>query len=104
MGKREMAGLLGTGGGEEEESEAERLCRYTAWEQNLKKQASWRVPGPDGINSFWLKAFRGPTTLLKGLLFRVMEGRDRMPDWLVRGRTVLIPKVPNGEWRADKYR
>ena len=99
-----MAGLLGMGEGEEGEKEAEQLCRYTAWEQTLKKQASWKAPGPDGINSFWLKAFRRPTIILRGLLFRVMERHDRMPDWLVRGRMVLIPKDPNEEWRADKYR
>ena len=88
-----MAGPLGTGEGDESEQLG----------ANVKETGELEEPGPDGITSFWLIAFRRPVVILRGLLFGMMEGPDRMPDWLVRGRTVLIPKYPKREWNADKY-
>ena len=58
-------------------------------------------PRRDGVNSFWLKIFRRPAEILRGLLFRVMNALDWMLDWLVRGRTLMFKKGPKEGSRAD---
>lgn len=72
--------------------EDETLGRDEAWPRALKRQAGWKVLGPDCISAFWLRAFPSTTDILKGLLWEVMDGKREVPPWLVRGRTTMIKK------------
>ncbi len=67
------------------------LDREKAWEMALAKMAGWKAPGPDGIEAFWWKTFKGPAKVLKEMLWE-MDGKTETPQWLVKGRTVMIPK------------
>ena len=58
----------------------------------LKKVKSWSAPGPDGIHTFWWKALPSAQSALADVLRRVVSGDLSVPDWLTRGRTLLIPK------------
>lgn len=53
------------------------------------REEAWGAPGPDCLEGFWLKSFRGPVNLMKTLLWEVMDGTSEVPSWLVRGRTVM---------------
>ena len=64
---------------------------------------SWKAPGPDGIYGFWWKAFRSASTALRGLIEGAINLTEEVPQWLVTGRTVLIPKTSPAP-RADQYR
>ena len=62
------------------------------WRRTLRKARSWKSPGRDGIHCFWWKSFRNGASLLWELVKNVLDYRVSIPDWLVIGRTVLIPK------------
>ena len=62
------------------------------WRRALRKARSWKSPGRDGIHCFWWKSFRNDASLLWELVKGVLDSRVSIPDWLVMGRTVLIPK------------
>ena len=75
-----------------------------AWEIALKKLSNWKAPGPDGIPSYWLKAFPKIGEKLRERLKEVRDGVREMPAWLVTGRTVLIPKEGNDNCDPEKFR
>ena len=54
-------------------------------EDCLQEDPELESPGPDGIQEFWL-------TRLRALLRAVLEGTLEVPQWMVSGRTVMIPK------------
>ena len=63
---------------------------------------------PDGrlrdltVPAFWLKAFP-QATILRDKMWEVVDGDREIPEWLVCGETVLLPKE-NCEGRPDQYR
>ena len=61
--------------------------------KQLKRTASWKSPGPDGIHGFWYKNF---TYLHKKLYLQLGEcpSRNSIPNWMTFGRTVLLMKDP----------
>ena len=61
--------------------------------KQLKRTASWKSPGPDGIHGFWYKNF---TSLHKKLCLQLGEclSRNSIPNWMTVGRTVLLMKDP----------
>lgn len=69
----------------------------------MKKQPNWKAAGPDRIPAFWYKAFPEHTGGLASCLWRLVEGRGHVPEWFVKGRTVLIPK-DGCEGRPDQFR
>ncbi len=75
-----------------EAAEEESLDREEAWERALKKMAGWKAPVPDGIEAYWWKAFRGLGLELKEMFWRMSDGEAEIPQWLVTGRTVMVPK------------
>lgn len=77
----------------EPEPEWEALDREEAWETAIRKQPSWKAPGPDKVAAFWLRAFPGVTDLLRGFLWEIMDAERDPPGWLVKGRTVMLPKA-----------
>ena len=74
-----------------------------AWLAALSKVRSWTAPGPDGIPGYWLKAFKRMRGFVKELLFKMLEGESDIPNWFVKGRTVLIPKE-GSEGQPDQFR
>lgn len=74
------------------EPEWEELDREEAWKTALKKQPSWKAPGPDKVAAFWLRAFPGTADLLQDFLWKMLDAEEDPPGWLVRGRTVMLPK------------
>ena len=79
------------------------LNRERAWEMATKKMKNWTAPGPDGIPGYWLKRFKRTADLMKHLLWKVLDGETEIPEWLVRGRTVLLPKE-GCEGKPDQFR
>ena len=75
----------------------------TIWRSVIKKTKSWKAPGSDGIHGFWLKVFPKSGCLLKQLVEQAINQEITIPQWLVTGRTVLIPKDPNAS-TPDKFR
>lgn len=70
----------------------EQIGREEAWGKALAKMAGWKAPGPDGIEAFWWKSLKGPARVMKEMLWQMMDGEREFPEWLVRGRTTMIPK------------
>lgn len=74
--------------------------RERAWTLALKKLTNWTAPGQDG---FWLKSFSKVASLLKEMFWEILDEEREAPEWLIRSRTVLLPKDGcNGE--PDKFR
>ena len=68
----------------------------SAWEMAFKRLKSWKAPGPDQICGYWYKAFKSMGTKLGPLLWEHGTQRgESIPQWLVEGRTVLLPKGDN---------
>ena len=65
--------------------------------------SNWTAPGPDGIPGYWLKGLPGLSEALREALMEVHEGKAETPEWLAKGRTVLIPKS-EGAVEPDKFR
>ena len=57
----------------------------------IKKMANWKAPGPDGVRGFWFKQFSSVHGNLAEALARCIQSGE-VPDWMVKGRTVLIQK------------
>lgn len=69
----------------------------------IRKMANWKAPGPDGVRGFWFKRFRS----LHGAIAKCLHGcltRGEVPDWMVKGRTVLIQKDHAKGTVASNYR
>lgn len=59
--------------------------------KQTRKVTSWKVPGPDGLQGYWLKIF---TSLTERIAYQLDEclQQHRVPEWMTRGRTILIMK------------
>ena len=86
----------------EREAGSQTPDRERAWSRALMKMKGWKAPGPDGIAGFWWKAFPVAKEALKDLLGAILDQESEVPDWMVKGRTVLLPKT--SEWGPDLYR
>ena len=58
----------------------------------LRKARPWKAPGLDGITAFWWKGFPTAAQGLFELTRQCVLDCDTVPAWMIRGRTVLIPK------------
>ena len=67
------------------------------------KMPNWKAPGPDLVQGFWLKDFRSLHERLCGQLNKcLLEGN--VPDWMTKGRTVLIMKSKGEGNGVDNFR
>ena len=59
----------------------------------LGKLAPWKAPGPDCVQGYWIKNF---TSLHSRIVTQLKDTLNKgvPPEWMTRGRTVLIPKDP----------
>ena len=65
-------------------------------ETDIKKQLSgamnWKAPGHDRIPNFWLKSIPTAHMILAQSLNKCVEHTEEMPEWIVKGKTTLLPK------------
>ena len=64
----------------------------TRWEKVVRKMLGWRALGPDKLNGWWHRVFPKTNSFLMEKMWEVMNVAGKMPEWMVRGKTVLIPK------------
>ncbi|XP_063592467.1 uncharacterized protein LOC134769657 [Penaeus indicus] len=60
-------------------------------DNQMRKMPNWKAPGLDGLQGFWLKNF---TSLRERICQQLNEclGEREVPNWMTKGRTVLIMK------------
>ena len=65
--------------------------------------SNWKAPGPDGVMGFWFKKM---TALHQAIAvgLEVCLENGKVPDWMVKGRTVLIQKDSAKGTVASNYR
>lgn len=63
----------------------------TIIKKQLRKMPNWKYPGPDGMQVYWLKKFRALHQIIATQLNECLFLRS-VPDWLTKGRTVLVVK------------
>ena len=68
----------------------------------LKKIPNWKAPGPDGVQGFWVKNFRSMHKPLRKHLEQCLEVGT--PNWMTKGRTILIQKDKKQGNTANNYR
>ena len=71
--------------------------------QATSKMANWKSPGPDLVQGFWLKNFISLHERLAEQLDQCLR-EGVVPDWLTKGRTVLIMKDVTKGNIASNYR
>ncbi len=62
------------------------------WRRALTKIKPWKAAGPDQIRPYWFKALPGMAEVLRQMCEQFLNAQMQVPRWLIRGRTVLIPK------------
>ena len=72
-------------------------------EHGIRKMANWKAPGPDGVRGFWFKTFRSLHGVITESLQDCLDSGS-VPDWMVKGRTVLIQKDSCKGKVASNYR
>ena len=69
----------------------------------ISRMKNWKAPGPDGVRGFWFKKFTSVHPAITKVLEKcLVEGT--VPEWMVKGRTVLIQKDPAKGTVASNYR
>ena len=61
--------------------------------KGIARMANWKAPGPDGVRGFWFKRFTSIHPFLTDSLDLCLV-QGNVPEWMVKGRTVLIQKDP----------
>ena len=69
----------------------------------LRSAMNWKAPGHDKIPNFWLKCVPSLYGSLAFAMNSCVEQPDLLPDWLVKGKTTLLPKSPKTN-DASQYR
>ena len=62
----------------------------------------WKVPGPDGVQWYWVKKFTSLHPAMARMLNACLQDAE-VPAWMNHGRTVLIMKDP-GKSVLTNYR
>jgi len=70
----------------------------------IRKMANWKeAPGPDWVRGYWFKRFPSLHETITAALQECLLSGD-VPEWMVKGRTVLIQKDPAKGSAASNYR
>lgn len=69
----------------------------------LSKSSSWKAPGPDGLQNYWLKTFTAVHEPIANTYNEILTKPTEIPNWLTEGKTILIPKNIKTE-DAKNYR
>ena len=68
----------------------------------LKKISNWKTSGHDGIHGFWFKKFTSIHDRL-ALEMNKCQQTAHVPEWMTKGKTTLIQKVPNKGTSPNNY-
>ena len=71
--------------------------------KGIGRMANWRAPGPDMVRGFWFKKLSSLHQVLCDALKECVE-QGQVPDWMVKGRTVLLQKDPAKGNAESNYR
>jgi len=63
----------------------------------LSKAHTWKSPGNDQIQNYWLKAFPAAHRRVTKNFNAIMEEPGKVHDWLTSGKTYLLPKSGNSK-------
>ena len=69
----------------------------------VSKMANWKAADPDLVQGYWFKKLPGLHPRLQ-LYLQECVNQGNVPEWMVRGRTVLIQKDPTKGIQANNYR
>ena len=69
----------------------------------LAKAMNWKAPGHDCLPNFWLKSIATTHHYLAKAMNNCIEFPEQMPEWLVKGKTTLLPKSDKTS-DASQYR
>ena len=69
----------------------------------VRRLTNWKAPGPDGVMGFWFKKFTNLHWAIAKWL-QVCLDRGDVPEWMVKGRTVLIQKDATKGSTSSNYR
>ena len=72
-------------------------------QMGIRKMANWKAPGPDGVRGFWFKKFDNLFGVIRDALQKCLDDGS-VPEWMVKGRTVLIQKDPSKGTAVGNYR
>ena len=75
-------------------------CSVQRWREIIIKKKNWSSPG---IQNDWIKKMTALWEAEVNEINKYLNNEKEIPDWLGRGRTVLIPKS-NDLTKTDKYR
>ena len=62
------------------------------WQRVVRKVKSWRAPGPDLVRPYWFKILPELSSAMRCMCQDFLNCKSPVPQWMIRGRTVLIPK------------
>ena len=68
----------------------------------VSKMANWKAAGPDLVQGYWFKKLPGLHARLQ-LHLQDCVNLGNVPEWIVKGRTVLIQKDAMKGTQADNY-
>ena len=71
--------------------------------KGIGRMNNWRAPGPEMVRGFWFKKLTSLHVVLTDALKECVE-RGEVPEWMVKGRTVLLQKDPVKGRIASNYR
>ena len=74
-----------------------------AFQQVLSNTKNNGAPGPDNINAYAIKSLPSTHTFLVDAFIDTFENAKPLPGWLVKGKTILLPKNQVTE-AAKNYR
>ena len=91
----------------EENNYQEQECLFITKEMVSKQSreiANWKAPGRNGVQGFWIKKLTSLYEQTALQLSKILNGNERLPDWLTYGRTVLCQKDRTKGNAVDNYR
>lgn len=80
------------------------IVTITDIRNKLAGMSNWKAPGPDQLQTFWMKKLTSTHERLAIYLNAILEDPKDIPSWLVEGTTLLIQKDPNKEASPDNFR
>ena len=72
--------------------------------KQVKKIQHWKIPGPDGVQGYWLKILTALHECIAKQMDDIISNRENIPEWMALGKTVLYQKDSSKGHAVDNYR
>ena len=72
--------------------------------KQVKKIQHWKIPGPDGVQGYWLKILTALHECIAKQMDDIISNRENIPEWMALGKTVLYQKDSCKGNAVDNYR